>query len=98
MLMLILIVPVAVHAHTLALLGTETNHAVGAGCHDTDNDTGQGSNDNQQFDAHCCELDTPYVLPSSQLLLAPACAGTLACTFNGRQLDGYSKRVYKPPR
>jgi hypothetical protein len=98
MLMVILIMPAAVHAHTLELLGAESIHAPGGGCHDADHDADQDSTGNHQFNVRCCELDTPYTLPSSQSLVIPAVTGILACTFNGRQLDGYAKRIYKPPR
>lgn len=98
MLMVTLIMSASVHARTLELLGAETNHAAGGGCHDTDNDADQGSNDNHQFNARCCELDSPYVLPSSQSLALPVMTGTLACPFNSLQLDGYTRRIYKPPR
>jgi hypothetical protein len=98
MLMVILIMPAAVHAHTLELLRAETSHAVGGGCHDADNDADQDPTGNQQSDVRCCELDTPYVLPSAQYLTNPAVTGVLVCPFNCRQLDGYSRRIYKPPR
>ena len=94
MLMLILTMPAAVRAYTLEMLGSETTHAFGGGCHDADHDP----SGNHQFDIKCCELDTPYILPSSHLLITPAVIGVLVYPFNGRQLDGYSRRVYKPPR
>lgn len=97
MLMVILFVPAVVHTHTLELLGTETTHAAG-GCHGADNDVDQDTADNHQFDVRCCEFDTPYVLPSSVRLAAPAVTGKLASPFNGRQLEGYARKIYKPPR
>lgn len=98
MLMAILIMPAAVHAHSLALLGTETTHAAGNGCHDADNDADHDTTDTYQFDIRCCELDTPYVMPSTHPLTVPAVTGILACPCNGRQLDGYARKIYKPPR
>lgn len=97
-LMVILIMPAAVHAHTLELLGAETTHAAGGGCHDADNGTDQGTNDDHQLDVRCCELDTPYVLPFFQSLVTPAVTGKLTLPFSSRQRDGYSRRIYKPPR
>ncbi len=97
MLMVILFMLAVVHAHTLELLGTETMHAAG-GCQGADNDADQDTSDNHQFDVHCCELDTPYILPSSKHLAAPAVTGKLVSSFNGRQLDGYARKIYKPPR
>lgn len=98
MLMVILTMPAIVHAHTLELLVAETNHAVGGGCHDDDNDADHDSTGNHQFDLRCCEFDTPCVLPSSQSLAIPAMTGILASPFNVRQLDGYAREIYKPPR
>ena len=98
MLMLILTMPATVHAYTLEMLGAETTHAVGGGCHGADSDADQDPSGNHPFDVRCCELDTPYVLPSSQNLTSPAVTGILTCPFYGRQLDGYSRRIYKPPR
>jgi len=98
MLMVILIMPAAVHAHTLELLGAETTHTAGGGCHDADHDADQDSTGNHQSDVRCCELDTPYVLPSSQYLTNPAVTGRLSFPFSSRQLDGHSRRIYKPPR
>lgn len=97
MLTIILFMPAVVHAHTLALLGAETAHAAG-GCHGADNDADQDTTGNNQFDARCCELDTPCIQPSSKLLAAPAVTGKLVFPFNGRQLDGYARKIYKPPR
>ena len=98
MLMLILTMPAAVHAYTLEMLRAESAHGVGGGCHDPDSDADHDPTDNHQFDVRCCELDAPYVLPSSQYLTTPAVTGILTCPFNGRQLDGYVRRIYKPPR
>lgn len=98
MLMLILAMPATVHAYTLEVLGSETTHAIGVGCHDADSDADHDSTGDHQFDVRCCELDTPYVLPSSQDLITPAVTGVLTCLFSGRQLDGYARRIYKPPR
>lgn len=99
MLMLILLVPATVHAFTLEMLGAETTHGAGGGCHDANSDADHDSTDNHQFDVRCCELDTPYTLPSSQSLTAPIMTGgILAYPFDGRQLAGYATRIYKPPR
>lgn len=98
LLMVILIMPAAAHAHILELLGAETTHAVGGGCHDPNNDVDQDPADSHQFDIRCCELDTPCVLPSSPSLTTPAVTSILVYPFRGRQLDGYSRRIYKPPR
>ncbi|MDD2541645.1 MAG: hypothetical protein PHH28_11470 [Desulfuromonadaceae bacterium] len=98
MLMVILITPAAVHAHTLELLGAETTHTVGGGCHDADHDADQDSTGNHQSDVRCCELDTPYVLPCFQSLATPAVTGRLTLSFSSRQLDGYFRRIYRPPR
>ncbi|MBT0652461.1 hypothetical protein [Geomobilimonas luticola] len=98
MLVIILMMPAAVHAHALEMRGAETSPAAAGGCHDADHDADQDSTGNHQFDVRCCELDTPYALPSPQSLVKPAVTGILACTLNGRQLDGYSRRIYKPPR
>ncbi len=98
MLMLILTMPATVHAYTLEMLGAETTHAVGGGCHDVDSDADHDSTGDHRFDVRCCELDTPYVLPSSQDLMTPAVSGVLTSLFNGRQLDGYGRGIYKPPR
>lgn len=98
MLMLILTVPATVHAYTLEMLGAETTHANGGGCHDADSDADHDSTGDHQSDVRCCELDTPYILLSSQDLMTPAVTGILTCPFNGRQLDGYARRIYKPPR
>lgn len=97
LLMVILFMPAVVHAHSLELLGTETTHAPG-GCHGADNDADQDTSDNHQFDDRCCELYKSYVLPSSMHLAAPAVTGKLASPFNGRQLEGYARKIYKPPR
>lgn len=97
MLMVILFMPAVVHAHTLELLEAETTHAAG-GCHVTDNDADQDTTGNHQFDVHCCKLDTPYVLSSSKRLAVPAVTGKLVYHFTGRQLDGYARKIYKPPR
>lgn len=97
-LMLILTMPAIVHAYTLEMLGAETTHAVGGGCHDAGRDADHDSNGDHPFDVRCCELDTPYVLPSSQDLMTPAVTDILTSPFNGRQLDGYARRIYKPPR
>lgn len=98
MLMVILIMPAAVHAHTLELLASETTHAAGGGCHDAGHDADQDSTGNHQSDVRCCELDNPYVLPSFQSLVTPVVTGKLTLPFSSRQLDGYSRRIYKPPR
>lgn len=98
MLMVILITPSAVHAHSLELLGGEATHEIDGGCHDADNDPDQGSTDNYQSDIRCCELDTPYIMPCFQFLATPAVTDRLSFSFSGRQLDGYSRRIYKPPR
>jgi hypothetical protein len=98
MLMLILTMPAAVRAYSLEMMGSETTHAFGGGCHDADSDADHDSTGNHQFDVRCCELDTPYVLPSSHELMTPAVIGEIVSPFNGRQLDGYSRRIYKPPR
>lgn len=97
MLMVILFMPAFVHARTLALPGAETTHAAG-GCHGADNDADQDTTGNNQFNVRCGELDTPYIQPSSKLLAAPAVTGKLVSPFNGRQLDGYARIIYKPPR
>lgn len=97
MLMVLLVMPAVVHAHTLELLGTETTHAAG-GCHGSDNGADQDTSGDHQFDVSCCELDTPYVLPSSNPLATPAVTGKLVSPFNGRQLEGYASKIYKPPR
>ena len=98
MLMLILIIPVTVHAYTLEMLGAETTHGVDGGCHDADSKADHDSTGNQQFDVRCCELDFPYILPSSQHLTTLIVTGILTCLLNGRQFDGYARRIYKPPR
>ena len=98
MLMVLLTMPAAVHAHTLELLGAETTHTAGGGCHDAEHDADQDSTGNHQSDVRCCELDTPYVLPSFQSLVTPAVTGRLSFPFSNRQLDGHSRRIYKPPR
>jgi len=98
MLMFIFIRPAIVHAYTLEMLGAETTHAIVGGCHDTANKAGHDKTHNHQFYVLCCELDTSYVLPSSQYFTTPAVTGTLTCPSNGRQLDGYFRRIFKPPR
>lgn len=100
MLVLILIMPATVHANTLEVLVTETTHGLGGGCHDasSDSDDDHDSTGNHHSDVRCCELDSPYILPSSQNLTIPIVPGVLACSFNGRQLDGYASRTFKPPR
>ena len=98
MLVLILVIPATVHADHLEVLGAETTHGIGGGCHDADSDADPDSTGNHRFDVRCCELDTPYILPSSQDLTAPIVTGILACPFKGRQLDGYARRAFKPPR
>lgn len=98
MLVLILIMPATVHADPLEVLGTESTHGLVGGCHDANSDADHDSTGNHQFDVRCCELDTPYILTSSQYLTAPIVTGILACPFNGRQLDGYARRTFKPPR
>jgi hypothetical protein len=98
MLMLILIMPATVHAYTLEVLGAETTHGVGGGCHDANSDADHDSTGNHPFEVRCCELDIPYILPSAQYLTTPNATGKLACPFNGRQLDGYAKRICKPPQ
>lgn len=91
MLMVILLMPAAVHAHTLELLGAETSHATGGGCHDADNKTDHNAPDNHPNDVRCCELDTPYVQLSITInTKAPAQAEQelLYCirnVFNGLQ-------------
>ncbi|WP_185243773.1 hypothetical protein [Citrifermentans bremense] len=98
MLMVVLTMPAAVHAYTLEVLAAETTHELGGGCHDTDGEAGHGPAGNHHSDVRCCELDTPYVIPSSLYLSAPAVTGLLTGAFSGRQLDGFARRVYKPPR
>lgn len=98
MLMLILIMPATVHAYTLATLAAETTHEFGGGCHDADTDADHGSTGNHEADVRCCELDTPYVPPSSLYLAAPAVTGAVTSPFHCRQLDGHARRIYKPPR
>ena len=98
MLVLILIMPATVHANTLEVLVTETTHGLGGGCHDANGDADHDSTGNHHSNVRCCELDTPYILPSSQDLTTPIVPGILACSFNGRQLDGYASRTFKPPR
>lgn len=96
LLMLVLTVPATVHAYTLEMLAAETAHA--GFCHDADSGADHGPSGNHQSDIHCCELDSPYLLPSSMGLVAPAVTGMLASPFYCRQLDGYARRIYKPPR
>lgn len=98
MLMLILIMPATVHAYTPETLAIETAHGFGSGCHDADSDAEHGSTGNHEPDVRCCEFDTPYVPPSSLYLAAPAVTGAVTSPFRGRQLDGYARRIYKPPR
>jgi len=98
MLMLILMMPVTVHAYALEMLMAETTHGVGGGCHDTDINVDHDTTDDHQFEVLCCELDIPYILPSSRHLTTPILTGALICPFNGRHFDGYDTRVYKPPR
>lgn len=98
MLMVVLIMPAAVHAHTLELLRAETAHVSGGGCHDVGSDADQDSTGEHQDDARCCELDTPYDLPFSQPIVITAVSGMLACASDGRLLDGHGRRIYKPPR
>lgn len=98
MLTLILIMPATVHAYTLQTLAVETTHEFGGGCHDADSDADHGSAGDHQADVRCCELDTPYVPPSSLYLTAPAVTCTVTSPFRARQLDGYARRIYKPPR
>ena len=98
MLMLILTMPAAVSAYTLEMLGSETAHAFGGVCHDAGSDADHDPSGNHQSDIKCCELDTPYILPSSHVYMTPAVIGDLVCPFNGRQLDGYARKIYKPPR
>lgn len=100
MLVLILIMPATVHANSLEVLGTEPTHGIGGVCHDasSDSDADHDSTGNHHSDVRCCELDSPYILPSSQNLTTPIVTGLLAFPFNGRQLDGYASRTFKPPR
>lgn len=97
MLLVVLTMPAAVHAYTLEMLAAETTHELGGGCHDADGDADHAPTGNHS-DVRCCELDTPYVLPSSLYLITPAVNGVLTVAFSGRQLDGFAKRIYKPPR
>lgn len=98
MLMALLIMPAAVHAHTLELLRAETVHGFGGGCHDVGSDADQDSTGDHQDDARCCERDTPYDLPSFRAIAISAVTGMLVCTPDGRPLDGHVRRIYKPPR
>ena len=98
MLMLILLMPATVHANTLEVLGAETTHGLGGGYHDANSDADHDSTGNHHSDVRCCELESPYILPSPQNLTTPIVPGILACPFNGRQLDGYASRTFKPPR
>lgn len=98
MLMLLLIMPATVHAYTLETLAVETAHGFGGGCHDADGDADHGPTGNHESDVRCCELDTPYVPPSSLYLVVPAVTGAVTSPFDGRQLDGYARRIFKPPR
>ncbi|TGU70247.1 hypothetical protein E4633_18795 [Geomonas terrae] len=96
LLMLVLTVPATIHAYTLEMLAAETAHA--GLCHDADSDADHGSTGDHQSDIRCCELDSPYLLPSSLGLVTPTVTGTLSSPFYCRQLDGYARRIYKPPR
>ncbi len=96
LLMLVLTGAATVRAYTLEMPAAETAHA--GLCHDADSGTDHGSTGNDQSDIHCCELDSPYLLPSSICLMAPAVTGMLASPFYCRPLDGYARRIYKPPR
>ena len=98
MLMLVLTMPALVHAYTLETLAAETTHELGGGCHDADSDAEHGPTGNHESDVRCCELDTPYVPPSSLYLAVPAVTGAVTSPFDGRQLDGHARRIYKPPR
>lgn len=96
LLMLALTAPATVHAYTLDMLAAETAHA--GLCHEADSGAHHGSTGTHQADIHCCELDSPCLLPSSPGLVTPAVTGMLASFFYCRQLDGYARRIYKPPR
>lgn len=97
-LMLVLIMPAAVHAYSLEILAAETAHGFAGPCHDGNSDAGHGSTGTHQSDIRCCELDSPCLLPSSPYVMTPAVTGILASPFYCRQLDGYARRIYKPPR
>ena len=96
LLMLVLTVPATVRAYTLEMPAAQTAHA--DLCHDADSGADHGSTGDHQSDIRCCELDSPYLLPSSPSLVTPAVTGMLASPFYCRQLDGYARRLYKPPR
>ncbi len=98
LLMLVLTVSATVQAYTLEMLASEPAHGFASLCHDTDSGADHGSSGKHQSDMHCCELDSPYLLPSSPGLVTPAVTGMLASPFYCKQLDGHVRRIYKPPR